>query len=762
MKPQSPQRVYTHPAGGRGAIHAAISAFYQQRIPIRLIESFWSANKVNGFDCPGCAFPDKPGKPLIDSCEQGQKAIAWEMTRKQAGADFFEGKTPKDLRQLSDRALESQGRLVTPILYEKSSGVYKAIDWQEAYAIVARETNKLTPSSVAFYASGRSSNEAAFLWQLMARAYGCANLPDSSNFCHEPSGYALKQVIGVGKGTCTLEDFEHAQLFIVIGQNPASNHPRMMAALYEAKKRGAKVLVLNPLKEKGFTHFSDPKNLGELIRDKGIAVADAIYQVRIGGDLAALKGVIKALFELDHHASDSVLDHAFIHAHTMGFETVKQEAEKVNWESIERFSGLSRVQLRELAQYYADSPSTIISWCMGVTHHEYAVETIQYINNLLLLKGNIGKLGAGALPVRGHSNVQGDRTMGATSSVSAQWIANMEATFPGAQLNAEQGRDACRVIDGLFARSIKALFSLGGNFGVAAPDSPRVLEALTQCKLTVHITTKLNRTHCYPGEVALILPTLGRTDIDARQGVEQWISTEDSSSTIRRSQGIQIPISEKQWSEPKIVANIGVLIAKNADRIPWLSMADDYSLIRTCIEKCQQSVTPGFEQFNERLLREGSFQLPNLAAQRQWNTPSGRAEFRAHPLKENEHIRFAQSRHGNDILILMTLRSHDQFNTTVYSDDDRYRGVFGNRRVLLMNEQDMNERHLVNGNKIDIKSIYADGIDRCVRQFIVLPYDIPRGCAAAYFPEASPLIAASVSSGHTRTPMYKEVPILIC
>lgn len=761
----------TQPAGGRGAIFGAVGAFGKQNIALKVVGSFLHANKVDGFDCPGCAFPDKPGKPLVDSCEQGQKAIAWEMTRKATGVDFFAGKTPADLQRLSDHQLEAHGRLTAPIMFEKSTGVFRAIAWDEAYTLIGRELAALSPAQAAFYASGRSSNEAAFLWQLAARSYGCANLPDSSNFCHEPSGFALKQTLGSGKGTCALSDFEAAELIMVMGQNPASNHPRMMVALYEAAQRGATVLAFNPLKERGFTHFSDPKNVGELLRNKGVAVAGQIHQVRIGGDLAALKGIIKGVLELAQ-ADATVLDLDFISTHTTGFEALRSDVQSTPWEAICAESGLTEAALRDVARRYAQSKATMVTWCMGITHHQHAVANIQYIVNLLLLRGNVGKPGAGALPVRGHSNVQGDRTMGATSAVSPQFLDNLEAAFPGAPLCRDVGLNAAAVIDGLIHQRIQAFLSLGGNFGVAAPDSPRVLEALSNCRLTVHIATKLNRTHCHPGEVGLLLPTLGRTDIDTRQGAVQFVTTEDSMSVVRSSRGIQAPIDEaQQISEPAIVANMGAQISAHigaqlgSTAIPWLELANDYARIRNCIEQAQLDVTPGFEQFNQRLEAQGRVQLPNRAAQRQFATASGKAEFKVHALPTNTALQLARQQQGQDpseaVLSLMTIRAHDQFNTTVYSNDDRYRGVFGNRRVVLVHADDLQARGLQPGDVVDLHAVSTDGIARRTDGFTAVAYDIPLGCVAAYFPEASALLAAGVHASQTQTPAYKNVPVLL-
>jgi molybdopterin-dependent oxidoreductase alpha subunit len=749
------------PAGGRGAIAGSIRAFAKQGIPVKLLTSFAHANKVHGgFDCPGCAFPDKPGRPLVDSCEQGQKAIAWEMTRKAVGAEFFDGKTPAQLRALGDFDLEFQGRLTSPVLYERSTGKYRAIDWPEAYAVAARELQALDPASVAFYASGRSSNEAAFLWQLAARAYGSPNLPDSSNFCHEPSGHALKQSIGTGKGTCQLEDFEQADLLIVIGQNPASNHPRMMAALYEAKKRGATVLAINPLRERGFGNFSDPKNVGELLADRGIAVADEVYQVRIGGDLAALKGVMKALLQSERAAPGTVFDHAFLAEHTEGLDALLADLDACAWPELEQRSGLHEAQLRDIAARYAAAPATMITWCMGLTHHPEAVETIQQVINLLLLRGNIGRPGAGAMPVRGHSNVQGDRTMGATSTVSTAWLDNLDATFPGLAVCRAPGRDAAGVLDSLFDGQVRGFLSLGGNFGVAAPDAPRVLAALERCAFTLHIATKLNRTHCHPGAIGLLLPTLGRTDKDLRQGAEQCVSTEDSSSTVRASRGVQLPIDEMQRSEPAIVAQLAHALGC-APAVPWLALADDYAALRDRIERCQRGVTAGFEDYNGKLAADGRFALPNSAAQRRWRTASGKAQFLAHPMRDDSPVALARRRHGDQVLTLMTIRAHDQFNTTVYSQDDRYRDVHGDRRVVFLNAGDLAARGLRDGDRVDIETLVDDGHQRRVSAFTARAWDIPTGCAAAYYPEASGLIAASVHSSHTQTPLYKEMPVRV-
>ena len=759
---------YDEPAGGRGAVKSALNAFKQQGIPFKAVVSLVSANKVDQFDCPGCAFPDKTQGSLVDSCEQGQKAIAWEMTRKPVGAGFFADKSLADLRAMSDFDLEFQGRLTTPMVFKQGQSGYQPITWSDAFGLIAEELRAISPNEAAFYASGRSSNEAAFLWQLLARSYGCQNLPDSSNFCHEPSGFALKDAIGVSKGTCSIDDFEQADLIMVIGQNPATNHPRMMGALHAAAKRGAKVVAINPLKERGFVDFSDPKELGEMITNTGIQVAQHIYQVKIGGDLALFKGVIKHVLELDalalRQGKPSLLDHDFIDAHTEGFAALVADVQAESWDTIVQESGLPQAEIESLARLYVDAKATMATWCMGVTHHENSVATVQMIVNLLLLKGNVGKPGAGAIPVRGHSNVQGDRTMGATSKVSDRFLDNLEAVFPAptvqARLGRQAGLDASGVIDELLAGRLGALLTLGGNFGVAAPDSDRVLQALSQTRLTVHIATKLNRTHCYPGQVGLILPSLGRTDVDKRAGQTQFVTLEDAMSNIRTSRGIQNPLAAEMMSEPALVAGLGQALVADRD-VPWQAMANDYDLIREFIERCQAGVVDGFEDFNRKASEQGRFRLVNHAANRVWKTASGKAGFRAHPIDQNGPVHRARARHGDEVLALMTVRSHDQFNTTVYGMDDRYRGVFGGRQVVFMNQLDLAARGLKQGDLVDLVGCGDDGVARQVYGFKVVSYDIPFGCAAAYFPEATPLVPASLVSRHTRTPAYKEIPVLV-
>jgi len=750
---------YKDPAGGRGAVKGAVKAFWKQRIPLKVIESFRRANNPGGFDCPGCAFPDKTPAGGLDSCEQGQKAIAWEMTPKQTDAAFFAAHSLTELRHWSDLALEEQGRLTTPLYYDAATDRYLETDWQQAFQHIAHNLRRLPAQQVAFYTSGRASNEAAFLWQLLARCYGSAHLPDSSNLCHEPSGFAMKDMLGVGKGTCSLADFDKAELIIVLGQNPASNHPRMMAALHAASKRGANILALNPLAELGFRNFSDPKDMKEMLTNTGRKVAGRVYQVNIGGDHAALTGVMKLLVERSEQAGthNIYIDKDFIEQHTLGFAELKQTLLAQDWDSICSQSGLSRADIQEIADLYAASRATMCTWCMGITHHEHAHLSVQSIINLLLLKGNIGRSGAGAVPVRGHSNVQGNRSMGATGNVSARFLDNLETTF-NTSIQRQAGFDAVGVVNALLKQEMKGFLALGGNFAVAAPDSPRLLAALQQTELTVHIATKLNRTHLYPGKSGWLLPTLGRTDLDIRSGIAQAISVEDSMSMTHASSGIQLPLSNAMLGEPAIVCGIGEALLHQV--VPWRALAEDYQLIRDKIESCMNGVLDGFDQYNQRLAQPGGFHLPNQAAERHWKTASGKAEFRAHGLQQESAI--ARARRANpDVLTLMTVRSHDQFNTTVYSLDDRYRGIFGIRTVIFLNSRDIAARGLQDGDRVDIETVAEDGILRRVHGFRVVEYTIPVGCAAAYFPEATPLVPATLVSTHTATPAFKEIPVLV-
>lgn len=749
------------PAGGRGAVKASLEAFSQQGIPLKVVRSFLKANKPDGFDCPGCAFPDRPGSFGPDSCEQGQKAIAWEMTPLKADAAFFGRHTLAELRGWSHRDIEAAGRLTEPLLFNAVTDRYEPIAWADALQLAATHLRALEPTRVSFYTSGRSSNEAAFLWQLLARAYGSANLPDSSNLCHEPSGLAMKAQIGVGKGTAQLADFEQADCILVVGQNPATNHPRLMSTLHAASKRGATVLALNPLVERGFVNFADPKNVGEMLSNRGHRVAKTVYMVKTGGDLAALKGVAKRWAELEAQGR-SIFDLAFIREHTEGFDALLADLRAEGWARITAESGLALEAIHQLADELATSKATLITWCMGLTHHEDAIATLQTLVNLQLLRGQIGKPGAGVVPVRGHSNVQGDRTMGCTFAVPETWLANQEAEFPGLQLSRDRGMDALATAEALLDGSLQGLLTLGGNFAVAGADAPRVLAALARTPFTLHIATKPNRTHLSPGKVGLLLPCLSRTDEDLTGGIEQRVSVEDSMSMVHASRGIQPPLSAEMRSEPAIVAQLAHALLHDGS-VPWLELVEDYDRIRTAIESCQRGVFDGFEHFNHQLRQPGGFWLPNPAARREWRTASGKAQLLPHAIPENGVVARARARlpssERDRVLTLMTVRSHDQFNTTVYGQDDRYRNVFGTREVVFLSPAELARLGFAEGERVDVEGLSDDGQARWLRGFELRALEMAAGCAAAYFPEATPLVPTGLVAKGARTPAAKAVPV---
>lgn len=745
------------PAGGRGAVKAAFDAFAEQGIPLKIVRSFLKANKPEGFDCPGCAFPDRPGSFGPDSCEQGQKAIAWELTPRKADAAFFAQHTLTELRRWRPRELEAAGRLTEPLRYDAGLDRYVAIPWDQALQLAAERLRALDPKRVSFYTSGRSSNEAAFLWQLLVRAYGSSNLPDSSNLCHEPSGLAMKQQIGVGKGTAQLADFELADCILVVGQNPATNHPRLMGSLHAAAKRGATVLALNPIVERGFINFADPKDAVEMITNRGLRVAKRVWQVAIGGDLAALKGVAKRWFAREA-AGDSIFDLGFIREHCEGFDALKADVDAEPWDAIVAASGLDRAAIEALADELAASRRLLITWCMGLTHHEHAVATIQMLSDLQLLRGQIGIPGAGLVPVRGHSNVQGDRTMGCTYSVPERWLANLEREFPGLALPRETGMDAHATLQSAVDGELQGLLSLGGNLAMAGPDAERVREALSRLAFTLHIATKPNHTHLHPGRDGLLLPCLARTDDDG-----QAVTVEDSMSMVHASRGMQAPQHATQWAETRIVAGLAdALLGSRA--VPWRDLAADHERLRDVIARCQQGVFDGFEDFNTKLRTPGGFWLPNPAARREWRTASGKARLLPQALPTHGVVARAKAAvpDPDAVLTLMTVRSHDQFNTTVYGNDDRYRNVFGTREVIFVAPEELARLGLRAGQRVDVEGIVgieAGSASRWLRGFELRELAIARRCAAAYFPEATPLLPLGLVAAGARTPAAKAIPV---
>jgi molybdopterin-dependent oxidoreductase alpha subunit len=738
-------------AGGWRALVSAGRHLLRSGRPLGGVKSLLRLNQDAGFDCPGCAWGDPRHASSFEFCENGVKAVSWESTDKTAGPDFFATHTVTALREKDAYFLEGQGRLSHPMRYDRASDTYKPVGWDEAFALIGRELNALaSPDEALFYTSGRTSNEAAFLYQLFARAYGTNNLPDCSNMCHEPSGVALTESIGIGKGTVRLEDFEQADAIFVFGQNPGTNHPRMLGDLRKAALRGAAIVTFNPLKERGLVRFADPKVAGDMLSG-GVNISSLYLQVRPGGDRAVAKGIMKMLLARDRAAGGGIIDRTFIAEHTEGYDGLVADLDASDWGDIEALSGLSRADLQRAADVYIRAERVIFTWAMGITQQPGAVDTIQTLVNLLLMRGNIGKPGAGVCPVRGHSNVQGDRTMGITEKPKPEFLDALEGCF-GIPMPRRNGANTVEAIKAMAEGRARVFIGMGGNFASATPDTALTEEALSRCRLTVHVSTKLNRSHLVHGEEALILPCLGRTEIDLQNGVEQMVTVEDSMSMVHGSAGINLPVSPLLKSEPAIVA--GIARATLADSaIAWEAFAADYAKVRDRIAE----TVPGFASFNERIREKGGFYLGNSAGERRWATESGKAHFRVHPL---EPTGIAEA-DGEKIYTLITVRSHDQYNTTVYGLDDRYRGVEGERRVLFMNPADVEAAGMTEGARVTLASCEADGKARIAPGFRIKAHDIPRGTVAAYYPETNVLLSVDSIDVRSGTPASKRIQITI-
>ncbi|KRA57196.1 CbbBc protein [Caulobacter sp. Root656] len=742
---------YDNAAGGWGALKAVAGALSDQATVIEGGKTLLRANQPEGFDCPGCAWPDPKHTSSFEFCENGAKAVAWEATSKRATPEVFVAHTVTELLTWSDHALEDLGRLTHPMAYDRATDRYVPVAWDEAFARTAGALRGLEhPNQAEFYASGRASNEAAFLFQLLGRRVGTNNFPDCSNMCHEPTSVGLPDSIGMGKGSVTLEDFDHADLILCFGHNPGTNHPRMMTTLRDASRRGATILAFNPLKERALEKFAAPQDPVEMATLSSTPIASAYYQVAIGGDALAVQGMMKAVLALDVERQGAVLDRAFIAEHTEGFETVKAVVEGLTWDEIEAGSGLSRGQIEEAARAYAGAKATILCYGMGLTQHRSSSSTVQQLVNLLLLKGNIGRPGAGICPLRGHSNVQGDRTVGIWEKPSAAFLDAMDRVF-AFKSPRDHGHTVVETIAAMEAGETRVFVGLGGNFAVAAPDPTRTFAAMRKVGLSVHVATKLNRTHLLHGAESLLLPCLGRTEIDVQAGGRQAVTVEDSMSMVHASRGLNAPASDQLKSEPAIVAGIGAALFGPDDMVDWLGLAADYDRIRDLIE----AVFPeAFADYNERVRQPGGFRLPAPHADRVWKTPSGKAQFLAHR-HDGQDVRRGQA----DVLLLTTLRSHDQYNTTIYGQNDRYRGVFGRRDVVFAHPDDIAARGLKAGDRIDLTAAFDDTGRRAVRGFTLVERDIPRGCLAAYYPEANVLVALEDHDRRSGTPAYKSVPV---
>jgi molybdopterin-dependent oxidoreductase alpha subunit len=734
-------------ATGIPAILHSLAYGLSEMGPLRMTRAWLAVNQKSGFDCPSCAWADPDGnRHPLEFCENGAKAMADEATTSRITPEFFARYSISELSEKSDYWLNRQGRLSCPMILRPGETHYKPISWDDAFRSIAKELNRLgSPDEAVFYTSGKATNEAAFLYQLFARVYGTNNLPDCSNMCHESSGWALNQTLGVGKSTVTLSDLEHADLIFSIGQNPGTNHPRMLTSLLAAKRNGATIIDINPLPEVGLLRFKHPQEPLRLI-GAGTRLSDRLLQVRINGDVALLKGIIKAVIDAEDRSPGAVLDWDFIRDHTSGFEDFLQHIRTVEWRQIEEQSGIAREQITEVGEIAAKARGIVICWAMGLTQHRNAVENIRELVNLLLLRGNIGRANAGVLCVRGHSNVQGDRTMGVWEQMDQGFLNRLgsEFNFDPPRRN---GYDTVEVICAMDAGRVKAFISLGGNFLSATPDTDVVARGLSKCSLTAFIATKLNRNHLVTGATSVILPCLGRTEVDVQASGPQITTVEDTLGVVSSSRGVLKPVSPHLRSEVAIIAGIAAATVSGKSDVSWMNFLD-YDQIRDRASK----VVAGFENFNQRVRAPNGFYAPVPAKERRFLTATGKANFTVNPLRP---IHLAA-----DQYLMMTVRSHDQFNTTIYGLDDRYRGIHGGRRVIFMNRDDIAEAGLKDRQLVNLTS-HFQGERRRVRDFSVIPYDIPRRCTATYYPETNPLVALGSVAEVSNTPASKSIVITI-
>ncbi|MGW1815752.1 FdhF/YdeP family oxidoreductase [Streptomyces sp. NPDC002125] len=730
-----------HAAAGLPAVAHTLRIAQQQMGVRRTAQTLLKVNQKDGFDCPGCAWPEGDKRHTAEFCENGAKAVAEEATLRRVTPDFFAAHPVADLAGRSGYWLGQQGRITQPVYLPEGADRYEAVTWERAFGIIAEELTALaSPDEALFYTSGRTSNEAAFLLQLFAREFGTNNLPDCSNMCHESSGSALTETIGIGKGSVSLEDLHQADLIIVAGQNPGTNHPRMLSALEQAKSAGAKIISVNPLPEAGLERFKNPQTARGML--KGAALTDLFLQIRIGGDQALFRLLNKMIIE-----ADGAVDTGFIAEHTHGYEEFAREARAAAWDETLTATGLDRAAIEEALAMILASERTIVCWAMGLTQHKHSVPTIREVVNLLLLRGNIGRPGAGVCPVRGHSNVQGDRTMGIFERPSAAFLDALDQEF-GITSPRHHGYDVVRSIEALRDGDAKVFFAMGGNFVGATPDTAVTEAAMRRARLTVHVSTKLNRSHAVTGTRALILPTLGRADKDVQAGQKQFVTVEDSMGMVHSSRGNLTPASPHLLSEPAIVARLARAVLGPASTTPWEEFEKDYGTIRDRISR----VVPGFEDFNARVARPGGFTLPHGPRdERRFPTATGKANFTAAPV---EYPELPEGR-----LLLQTLRSHDQYNTTIYGLDDRYRGIRGGRRIVMVNPEDALALGLDDGSYTDLVSEWKDGVERRAPGFRVVHYPTARGCAAAYYPETNVLVPLDATADTSNTPASKSVVV---
>lgn len=733
-------------AGGLPAVAATLDHILHGPGVLRGLRGLSEMNQAGGFDCPSCAWPDPDGdRAFAEFCENGAKALASEATTKLADADFFAKYSVEELAARSDHWHEQQGRIAQPMILRQGSTHYQPVPWEDAFSILAKSLKALaSPDDAVFYTSGRASNEAAFLYQLFVRSYGTNNLPDCSNMCHESSGLALKESIGVGKGTVTLSDFLDADTILCVGQNPGTNHPRMLSTLEAAVKRGATLVSINPLKEAGLTGFVHPQHPVATLLGRPSPLASQFIRVRVNGDLALFRGIAKTILEEESGSHGTVLDSAFVRDHAIQFTLYRKIVEETSWADIVRMSGVEEMEIRELTETILRGSRRIITcWAMGLTQHRNSVATIREICNVHLLLGAIGKAGAGLCPVRGHSNVQGDRTMGIAEKMPEPFLAALDREC-GISAPRKHGYDTVAAMHAMHRGEAKLFFALGGNFLQATPDTDYCAAALRNCGLTCQISTKLNRSHLITGRTALILPCLGRSEKDDGK----FVSCENSMGVVQMSRGVLTPASPHLLSEVEIIARLGEAVHGSGGPVPWRWLGEDYDRIRDLIQR----VLPGFDTYNSRVREPGGFYLPNPVKQRVWNTGTGKAVFSVAPMDVFEAL--------PGRLVLQTIRSHDQFNTTIYGLDDRYRGIGNARRIVFVNPDDLRERDIAPCGLVDITSIWGDE-RRVAKGFTAIPYDMPRGSAAAYFPEANVLVPATSQADGSGTPTSKSVEIEI-
>ncbi|MBV8928579.1 MAG: FdhF/YdeP family oxidoreductase [Mycobacteriaceae bacterium] len=737
-------------AAGLKAVMVSLQRGLREMGPLRTAATWLRINQRGGFDCPGCAWPEEQGgRKHLEFCENGAKAVAEEATKRRVTPEFFARHSIAELSAKPEYWLSQQGRLTHPVVIRPGADHYQPISWDAAYRLIADHLNGLaSPDQSVFYTSGRTSNEAAFLYQLMVRCFGTNNLPDCSNMCHESSGTALSESIGVGKGSVTVDDVEQADLIVIAGQNPGTNHPRMLTILEKAKANGAKIIAVNPLPEAGLIRFKDPQKVHGVI-GQGVPIADEFVQIRIGGDMALFAGLGRLLLEADDRAPGTVVDRAFLDTHCAGFDEYQRRTRAVDLATVLEATGIDRVQLDRVAAMLIASQRTIVCWAMGLTQHSHAVATIGEITNVLLMRGMMGKPGAGVCPVRGHSNVQGDRTMGIWEKMPERFLAALDQRF-GIASPRKDGYDTVDAIRAMRDGRANVFIGMGGNFVSATPDTAVTEAALRSCALTVQVSTKLNRSHLVHGATALILPSLGRTDRDFQNGRKQFVSVEDSMSMVHLSRGGLHPPSDQVRSEVAIICGLARALFGTQHPVPWEQFRDDYDSIRDAIA----AVVPGCADYNRRVRQPDGFQLPHPPRDaREFPTNTGKANFAVNPL---QWVPVPPGR-----LVLQTIRSHDQYNTTIYGLDDRYRGVTGGRRVVFVNPADMDSFGLHAGDRVDLISEFpqADGRmqERRAKDFMVVAYSTPVGNAAAYYPETNPLVPLDHTAAKSNTPVSKAI-----